>query len=333
MKAKSLTKLCDKLPDWVEKMNELASDDVPFFFLISYDLKSARIHRLDDLADDIFFEIKGRKYGKKLVQQGVGINLVKHPFSLEEYLPGFKDVRHHIQAGNSYLANLTCRSKVELKGSLEQVYTHASAPYKLYVRDRFTLFSPECFVQIKDGNIYSFPMKGTIDANLPNAEQLILEDQKELAEHYTIVDLIRNDLSKVADMVEVKRFRYIDRVRTTEKTLLQVSSEICGSLPKDYKSMLGTIFYHLLPAGSICGAPKKKTCEILASVETHVRGFYTGVFGIFDGQDVDSAVCIRYIEKEGDEYYYRSGGGITSMSDAASEYSEMVDKIYIPVSI
>ena len=114
--------------------------------------------------------------------------------------------------------------------------------------------------------------------------------------------------------------------------MLQVSTEIEGTLPDNYKSTLGDIIFKLLPAGSICGAPKKKTVEIISAVEEYPRSYYTGVAGIFDGKNLDTFVMIRYIEKDGDEYYYRSGGGITARSDMENEYQEMVNKIYVPTA-
>ena len=169
--------------------------------------------------------------------------------------------------------------------------------YKLWMRDRFVVFSPEIFVRTRDGLIYSYPMKGTIDATLPDARRRILDDPKEAAEHATIVDLIRNDLSIVASEVCVPRYRYIDELRTHNGSLLQVSSEIRGRLPEGWNGHVGEILFSLLPAGSITGAPKKKTLEIIAEAETYERGFYTGVVGYFDGQDLDSAVMIRFMEQ------------------------------------
>ena len=174
-------------------------------------------------------------------------------------------------------------------------------------------------------------MKGTIDADLPDAALKILNDQKELAEHVTIVDLIRNDLSQIASNVEVTRFRYLDRLRTNHKDLLQVSSEITGELPADYQNRLGEILVKLLPAGSVSGAPKSKTLAIIRQAEREKRGFYTGVFGYFNGSVLDSGVMIRFIEKDGDRFFYRSGGGITTQSVVSSEYQEAIDKVYVPV--
>jgi para-aminobenzoate synthetase component 1 len=174
-------------------------------------------------------------------------------------------------------------------------------------------------------------MKGTIDAALPQAENQILSDEKEKAEHATIVDLIRNDLSIVATHVSVEQYRYIDRIRTTDKELLQVSSKITGHLEGNYHERIGDILFQLLPAGSISGAPKKKTIEIIKEAEQYDRGYYTGVFGYFDGSRLESGVMIRFIEKIDGNYFYKSGGGITAYSNLESEYQEMVDKVYVPL--
>ncbi len=174
-------------------------------------------------------------------------------------------------------------------------------------------------------------MKGTINADLPGAYNLLTSDQKEHAEHNTIVDLIRNDLSTIASDVRVKRFKYIERLRTNQGELLQMSSEITGKLPSDFRESLGENLFKLLPAGSICGAPKKKTLEIIKQVENYERGYYTGVFGHFDGENLDSAVAIRFIERQGDKMVFKSGGGITFQSDWEKEYEEMQNKVYVPI--
>ena len=173
-------------------------------------------------------------------------------------------------------------------------------------------------------------MKGTIDARVLDAERVILEDYKERAEHYTIVDLIRNDLNRVAERVRVPRFRYIDRLGTSNGEILQVSSEVAGDLTGDCFSRLGDIVFGLLPAGSISGAPKPSTLNIIARAEKEPRGYYTGVFGYFDGEGFDSAVMIRFIEQRDGKFYFRSGGGITINSDREAEYKEVLEKVYLP---
>ena len=101
-------------------------------------------------------------------------------------------------------------------------------------------------------------MKGTLDATLPDAAGRLLADEKETAEHATIVDLIRNDLSQIATEVCVPRYRYLETLQTHCGPPLQMSSEVRGRLPENYLEHLGTFFFRLLPAGSVTGAPKKK---------------------------------------------------------------------------
>ena len=159
----------------------------------------------------------------------------------------------------------------------------------------------------------------------------ILNDEKELAEHNTIIDLIRNDLSIVSNNVKVEKYRYIDSIKVKGRDLLQVSSKITGSLDSQWQAKVGDIICSMLPAGSVTGAPKEETCKIISVAEGYERGWYTGVFGVFDGKRLDSGVMIRYIEQNETGFLYKSGGGITYLSDAVKEYNEMISKIYVPI--
>ncbi|MDO5616223.1 MAG: chorismate-binding protein, partial [Cruoricaptor ignavus] len=94
---------------------------------------------------------------------------------------------------------------------------------------------------------------------------------------------------------------------------------------------VGSIMKTLLPAGSILGAPKPKTLEIILQAEDFARGYYTGVCGWFDGENLDSCVMIRFIEKENRKLFFKSGGGITHLSRLDEEYQEMKNKIYVPI--
>src|SRR5690606_22026662 len=310
-----------------EKMNELGSKRIPFLFLIDFLKTKGKIIPLNDFQNEIQFEIQSEN--EKFNSE---IQFKKYPISFEEYRKQFQIVQKNILLGNSYLTNLTCATPIEINLSLEEIYKYSKARYKLLWKDNFVCFSPEIFVKIQDGMIYSYPMKGTIDASVENAEEKILYDPKEKAEHYTIVDLIRNDLSQVAKKVSVPKFRYLEEIKTNQKTLLQVSSEVRGELPEDFHEKLGDIFDALLPAGSISGAPKEKTVEIILEAETYDRNFYTGVFGVFDGRNLDSAVMIRFIEQNQNGLIFKSGGGITHQSRVEDEYQEMIDKIYVPIN-
>jgi len=318
-----------KLEAFQTALNQWGRDRVPFLFLADFEMQCLEAWPLHTLPANLSFAIDAKPSTD--LRPVAGSTLGLHPIPYDDYQKKFDFVQRHIQLGHSYLTNLTIKTKIELTESLEDLFVWSRAKYKLCWKDRFLVFSPETFIQIKNEKIYSFPMKGTIDATVSDAEKQILADTKELAEHVTIVDLIRNDLSKFATNVQVDRFRYVEPVVAQQKKLLQVSSQVSGDLPTGYLSELGTILIALLPAGSVSGAPKKRTLEIIREAEAEKRGYYTGVFGCFDGRDLDSAVMIRFIEQDGANFYYRSGGGITAQSVCEKEYQEAIDKIYVPV--
>lgn len=318
----------------IGRMNRLAAAGKPFIFIISYGQEHAYIEEVDQVdASLCLFNFNGRTNADMLqlpLTHDVEWNF--EPMSQECYGRAFRIVKNNILAGNSYLANLTCRVPISTNFTLKEMFFHSQALYKLWMKDSFVCFSPEIFVRIEGGKIKSFPMKGTIDATLPNAWQQLMDNAKEAAEHATIVDLIRNDLSMVSDQVTVTRYRYCDWLKTNRGAILQTSSEICGTLPGGYLAHIGDIIFRLLPAGSITGAPKRKTVEIIAEAENYERRFYTGVMGYCDGFRLDSAVMIRFVEQEADgRLYFKAGGGITGRSDLESEYNEMKQKVYVPI--
>ncbi len=314
-----------------ELMNDFGSRSQPFVFGIDFGVKNGFFMPADEAADNgVYYQVNGKGNAKASEARAIPVVMEKFTPGLAAYKQAFKIVHHNLAEGNSYLTNLTFPTEIKINADLPEIFARCKARYKLLFKDDFVVFSPEIFVQIDNRIIRSFPMKGTIDASIPGAEKKILSDPKETAEHSTIVDLIRNDLGMVASGIKVERFRYIEKIDTHEKSLLQVSSEIAGTLPADYTSNLGNIFRKLLPAGSISGAPKKKTLEIISQAETYSRGFYTGVFGYFDGTRLDSGVMIRFIRKEQGKLFFCSGGGITARSKAENEYRELIDKVYVP---
>jgi para-aminobenzoate synthetase component 1 len=252
--------------------------------------------------------------------------------AFSDYEVAFADIRKQIKAGNSFLTNLTFPTPIDINLTFNQIFELSQAKYKVLIENEFLCFSPETFVTIQQGIISTFPMKGTINASVPMADQLIMSNTKEIAEHNTVVDLLRNDLSLVAKDVTLKRFRYIDRITTHLGELLQVSSEISGRLPDNYHQHLGDILFAMLPAGSVTGAPKNRTVAIIKNAEKTDRGYYTGICGIFDGKNLDSAVMIRFIEIHKGKMRFRSGGGITFLSKAREEYNELIDKVYVPIA-
>jgi para-aminobenzoate synthetase component 1 len=317
-----------------ELLNPYSESKTPFLFIIDFDKQQPIVIPLSEVSKhNILYDFKGftncnyadfTKYDKDFT-------FSKSPIPFAEYKPAFDMVQKHLRNGNSYLLNLTFPTPIETSLSLREIFYRSNAPYKLLYWDKFVVFSPEPFIKITGDTISSFPMKGTINKNIAGAEEIIMNDEKEKAEHATIVDLIRNDLSMAASEVTVKRYRYISEVKTYNSELLQVSSEITGKVRKELQHQLGTLLSLLLPAGSITGAPKRKTVEIIKEAEQYERGYFTGVFGYSDGENVESAVMIRFIENINGKLFFKSGGGITIYSEAQSEYKELIDKVYVPI--
>ena len=315
-----------------EQINQLGASQTPFFFMIDFEMNQPVVLPAGQIdAEDLLFKVGVHTNFQKVeYPKPSSIQFEKFPLPYERYKKAIDYVIQEEKKGNSYLVNLTFPTQIETNLSLKEIFCLSHAPYRLWYKDEFVVFSPECFVKIIDGKIASYPMKGTIDASIENAAEIILGDQKEAAEHATIVDLIRNDLSLFAEKVTVEKYRYLETIETKDKKLLQVSSKITGVLPDNYTENLGAILETLLPAGSISGAPKKKTVEIIQHAEHEIRGFYTGVFGFFDGKNLNSAVMIRFIEQKNGQLFYRSGGGVTARSEPAKEYQELIDKVYLP---
>ncbi|MCC8148737.1 aminodeoxychorismate synthase component I [Akkermansia sp.] len=328
----------------IRRMNALGSAERPFFFVISHDLE----HNLlfDPAAGG---EERRASFSLPLGNMGSQndspplperICFTPCPCSLSRYAASFASVRNHLLRGDSYLLNLCVATPVETNLTLRHLFRFARAPYRMLlgadaripgVHGRGCVcFSPEPFVTVRGRSVSTFPMKGTADASTPEAHFWLETDEKENRESATIVDLMRNDLSMVAADVQVKRYRYISPVETRGRTILQCSSEISGILPEDWRSRLGDVMMKLLPAGSVTGAPKEATCRAIAEAEEMERGFYTGVFGFFNGRDLDSAVAIRFMEENGKGLLYKSGGGITVMSRMEDEYRETIAKVYVP---
>ena len=252
------------------------------------------------------------------------------PPTRDAYRNMFATISAGLHRGDSFLANLTAPTEVECDLTFREICIRSRAPYRLAIGEEFVCFSPEPFVRIDGRRISTYPMKGTADATLPDARRRLLDDYKELCEHHTIVDLMRNDLNSVATDVKVDRFRYVEEIATVNGRILQTSSEISGLLPEEQCRRFGDILLPLLPAGSISGAPKPATVDLIRRAETAPRGWYTGVFGYFDGLRMQTAVMIRCLQRHpSGRIYFHSGGGITVNSRESEEYDELLAKIYL----
>lgn len=313
------------------EMNRLGASSHPFLWAASYDLEKCLVIPDSDSCDGILWHI-GRQgnHNGLFPSEAVPELKVKYAVSREQYAGMFSTVMAGLRRGDSFLANLTCATEVESNVSLRDIFLRSSAPFRLLIDDDFVCFSPEPFVRIEGRRISTFPMKGTADASLPDAELRLLSDYKETCEHHTIVDLMRNDINSVATDVSVDDFRYVEKIATSRGEILQTSSAISGTIPEKSERMFGDLILPLLPAGSITGAPKQATVRLIRKAEPVERGWYTGVFGYFDGKTMQTAVMIRCLQRDAKgNLFFHSGGGVTVNSNPDEEYNEMIEKVYL----
>lgn len=327
-----------KLKSFYKQMDEWTRLKTPYLFILDFEKQYPIIEQLSDLESansKIKYSFPHCSNENNVTNNPTSLaqfKIEKFPYSFDSYQSKFNKAQALFIEKNVEVINLTTPTPIKLATSLDAIFNSAKAKYKVLLQDKFVCCTPEIFVRIDENKMIStYPMKGTIDANIPDAAHLILNNPKEEREHLATVELLKRELGHVAENVSVPRFRYIDRLTTSNKNLLQVSSEVSGKLKKEYQNAFGKLFEFLLPAGSIVGTPKKEALEIIKEVEGYTRGYYTGVCGVYDGKTLDSCVLIRLIEKEGEDYYYKSGGGITSESIALNEYEEIKDKIYVPL--
>lgn len=311
-------------------INKAASQQTPFFFMMNYEMTEGLFIENPMSQSEVLFQFNTTGNKPSIASSIQLAELTVFPISKLEYQTKFEAMQQGLKSGDIDVINLTIRTPINTSINCHEIFLRSDSPYQLYIPGKFVCFSPERFVKIEKGKISSYPMKGTIDASISDAENIILSDSKEIAEHTTTAQLITEELKTVAQNVAIKRFRYIDQIKSYNRTLLAVSSEIEGELPNDYMSRLGDIIFSLLPAGSITGSPKTNAEEYIYKTEGQPRGYYCGIAGYFDGEILDTTVLIRLIEMDGERMFFRSGGGVTRDSVCEKEYQEVLNKIYLP---
>jgi para-aminobenzoate synthetase component 1 len=258
--------------------------------------------------------------------------------SRKDYLARVAQLKEHIQRGDIYEINYCVRfSALHCKLDPVSVFFRlnelARAPYAALVRlgdDYILSASPELFLEKKGNTLLSKPIKGTARRGKTPEEDEQLKNQlymseKERTENVMAVDVARNDLSQVAKRgtVKVNRLYNIETFETVHQMVSTVSCELRGN------STFGEIINSTFPMASMTGAPKLRAMELIRSVETFDRNFYSGAMGLIDNNgDFSLSVnirCIFYNERTG-EVSIAVGGAITHLSDPREEYEECLLK-------
>jgi len=257
-----------------------------------------------------------------------------------EYDKAFTQVHEHIEFGDAYQVALTFPLRASFSGAADGLYRDlvgsqrpAYAAHLWHDTTHIVSVSPERFFEVAGGRIVTRPMKGTRPRGRWSAEDDSLRadlasSEKDRAENLMIVDLIRNDLGRIAEFGSVQ----VDEMFAIERypTVWQMTSQVSAELRKD--ATLVDVFAALFPCGSVTGAPKSRSMEIIADVEPHARGVYCGTVGFIppgdglDGASFNVAIRTAVVDEVEGVVSYGVGGGITWSSDVDFEYEEALAK-------
>lgn len=255
--------------------------------------------------------------------------------SAEEYKAAIEHIHHHIRQGDTYQVNYTVQLQQNLTADPFAIYNRLvveqNAHYNSFIQhDDVSIISisPELFFK-KDGDkLTTRPMKGTTNRGLTTETDLaqarwLAQDQKNRSENMMIVDLLRNDMNRISkigsedvkSLCQVEQYSTVWQMTSTIETQLLTNRSLCD------------VFQALFPCGSITGAPKIATMEIIKKVEKQPRGVYCGAIGILvpQGPSIFN-VAIRTLQMKETKAIYGVGGGITWDSNWESEYEETKQK-------
>jgi para-aminobenzoate synthetase / 4-amino-4-deoxychorismate lyase len=253
----------------------------------------------------------------------------------EDYCAKIQRIKEYIRAGDTYQVNLTDRIDTKFDASADEIFATLSSRQPvsystfLHLADNYILsLSPELFFRVDKDRIVTRPMKGTMPRGLDSVEDVeialrLRDDEKNRAEHVMIVDLLRNDLGRICTMgsIQVEDLFSVEKY----KTLFQMTSTVSGTLNPEISYY--EIFKSMFPSGSITGAPKIRTMQIIHELEQRPRGIYTGAIG-FIAPDRSSVfnVAIRTLVLKDGQATMGVGGGIVADSDPMDEYRECLLK-------
>lgn len=273
--------------------------------------------------------------GKKSFEGGKLLGEVTPLFSKDEFSNMIGKAKHHIKEGDIFQIVLSNRLQANFEGSLFDTYrvlrTVNPSPYMFYFSGtdvEVAGASPETLVKLEDGILHTFPLAGTRPRGKSEKEDKELEtellaDEKELAEHNMLVDLGRNDLGKISKFgsVVVEKFHSIERY----SHVMHIGSTVRGEIRPEYDAL--NALEAVLPAGTLSGAPKIRSCQLIEELENNKRGIYGGAIGYIDFTgNMDTCIAIRLAYKKNGKVFIRSGAGIVADSDPDKEYMESINK-------
>ena len=256
-------------------------------------------------------------------------------FDKETYCGMVEKAKHHIHEGDIFQIVLSNRLSAPFEGSLLNTYrvlrTINPSPYMFYFSGtdvEVAGASPETLVKLENGILHTFPLAGTRPRGKSEEEDKCLEaellaDEKELAEHNMLVDLGRNDLGKISRFgsVQVETLHSIERY----SHVMHIGSTVRGEIREEYDAL--DAIEAVLPVGTLSGAPKIRSCQLISQLESNKRGIYGGAIGYIDFTgNMDTCIAIRIAYKKNGKVFVRSGAGIVADSVPEKEYEECLNK-------
>lgn len=258
---------------------------------------------------------------------------IKANFSQESYTRAFQKIKHYLKEGDCYQVNLTQRFSATCEGDTWQAYQALreinAAPFSAYLNFpdvKILSSSPERFLKLTGRYVETKPIKGTRPRksdSIENDAQItdLKTSPKDRAENVMIVDLLRNDISKVCQKVRVPKLFEIESYSTVHHLV----STVTGELNANHHAL--DLLQHCFPGGSITGAPKIRAMQVIEELEPNRRGVYCGAIGYIDfNGSMDTNIAIRTLVQSHDTIRFWAGGGIVNDSKVEDEYQESFDK-------
>lgn len=318
--------------DWALIIDHKAQRTIAVFQPLCDDSKKATI--LELLAD--IESKKAASATKNVKNKNYKVSEFKANVSKQEYLENIKKIKSLILSGDTYQVNYSQEFVADFEGNTAMAYCtlrkSSPSPYSAFLgfdHGEILSLSPEQFISVDDGLAITRPIKGTIareqetEHDEKNKKELT-KSSKNRAENLMIVDLLRNDFSKNCSPHSVKTEMLC--ALKTFPNVHHLVSKVTGKI----KNNIGHLDFLMdcFPGGSITGAPKKRSMEIINKLETHTRGIYCGsIFYLSASGRLDSNISIRTLKVRDDKIHCYGGGGIVADSDPLDEYRESVQKV------
>ncbi|MEC8996403.1 MAG: aminodeoxychorismate synthase component I [Pseudomonadota bacterium] len=322
------------------------SDNTPIMAFGIYDWSIIIDHKLkksiliyeaeNDLIKDIINNFKNKKFALKKKRTFSINSKYSSNLSYEEYVEKFNSIKSYIEKGDCYQINFAQRFSLSYEGDTWEIFKKVlqkyKAPYSSYMNFPFVKilsYSPERFLQIENNHVETKPIKGTrpIHENKQKDMQLkqeLIDSNKDKAENLMIVDLLRNDLGRNCNFgsIRVKKLFEIETFSNVHHLVSTIEGKISD------KSNIFKLIRDCFPGGSITGAPKIRSMQIINELESNRRSIYCGSIGYISfNNKVDLNIAIRTIIANKNYLYFWGGGGIVYDSNVKSEFQETIDKV------